>query len=90
MIYEEVPFSMEKYSIRRRNILSMDLDTPWGQCNMYQSSTIIIHVVGDDIRSATLHVYSPSPKVCLPISCSLKDLVLLRNPKADAKPGSAI
>ena len=32
--YEEVPFSMDKYSIHGRNILSMDLIYPWVPCNI--------------------------------------------------------
>ena len=30
-----VPFSIEYHYIHGRNILSMDLDTPWGQCSTY-------------------------------------------------------
>ena len=32
--YEEVPISMDKYSIHGRNILSMDLRYPWVPCNI--------------------------------------------------------
>ena len=35
--HEEVPISMDKYSIHGRNILSMDLKYPWVPCNMYVS-----------------------------------------------------
>ena len=31
--HEEVPISMDKYSIHGRNILSMDLKYPWVPCN---------------------------------------------------------
>ena len=33
--HEEVPISMDKYSIHGRNILSMDLKYPWVPCNIY-------------------------------------------------------
>ena len=32
--HEEVPISMDKYSIHGRNILSMDLKYPWVPCNI--------------------------------------------------------
>ena len=32
--HEEVPISMDKYSIHGRNILSMDLTYPWVPCNI--------------------------------------------------------
>ena len=36
--HEEVPFSMDKYSIHGWNILSMDLEYPWVPCNIYERS----------------------------------------------------
>ena len=33
--HEEIPFSMDKYSIHGCNILSMDLEYPWVPCNTY-------------------------------------------------------
>ena len=33
--HEMVPFSMEYHYIHGRNILSIDLDTPWGQCSRH-------------------------------------------------------
>ena len=32
--HEDVPISMDKYSIHGRNILSMDLKYPWVPCNI--------------------------------------------------------
>ena len=32
---QDVPISMDEYSINGRNILSMDLKYPWVQCNIY-------------------------------------------------------
>ena len=50
--HEEVPFSMDKYSIHGCNILSMDLEYPWVPCNIY-----------DDLNLSEEMVTSNRPKI---------------------------
>ena len=40
--YKEVPFSMDKYFIHGRNILSMDLIYPWVPCNISAIATLSV------------------------------------------------